>query len=91
MERQRVQSSSIYALGYDEATHTVEVEFNPTKAGDRAVWAYEPIEPETYQAVISAPSVGRAFAEYIKNAPVSRKLGVIDAGEQFHEFEEARA
>jgi len=56
------ESSNIKAHGYDAATKTLAIKF----AGG-AVWHYAGVSPETYQALISAPSIGSYFASQVRN------------------------
>lgn len=61
MGRTRVQSSSIAAVSYDDATSTLEVEFvNGT------VYRYFAVPPSVYQAFLGAESLGRYFNEAIR-------------------------
>ena len=61
MERQSVSSSNIASVGHDAETNTLEVEFN-----SGAVWQYASVPQETYEALVSAVSVGKAFNSMIK-------------------------
>lgn len=58
-----VSSSMLKAIGYDESDQTVSVQF---KNGD--VWHYIGVDKQTYDFVRSAPSIGHAFIQYIRDA-----------------------
>ncbi|POA88920.1 KTSC domain-containing protein [Pseudomonas protegens] len=62
MERVSVSSSNIAAVGYDEFSQTLEVEFL-----NGAVYEYYDVPEYVYQELISASSVGGYFAQRIKN------------------------
>ena len=62
MQRQPVESTSIYSAGYDPATSTLEVEFR-----NHRIYRYIGVPPEVYEALLTAESVGRYFAYNIRN------------------------
>lgn len=62
MQRNKVKSSNLSSVGYDEETKTLEIEFY-----DGAVWQYAPVTREGYTDFINAPSLGSYFARHIKN------------------------
>jgi hypothetical protein len=51
----QVQSSNIAAIGYDEATQTLAVQF---KTGKGAVYHYVGVTPKTHADLMAAPSIG---------------------------------
>lgn len=59
-----VESSNIEALGYQAPTQTMTVKF---KTG--AVYHYQNVLPDTYQAILTAESVGSAFNKLVKAHP----------------------
>lgn len=59
-----VTSSQIEAVGYDEATKTLAVQF---KKG--AIYHYANVPAETYKAFSSAESLGKWFGANIKAHP----------------------
>lgn len=68
MMRDYVASSTIASIGYDEASQTLEVEFNTG-----SVYQYYNIGSELYQNFIQAGSKGQFLNAYIRNAyPYSR-------------------
>jgi KTSC domain-containing protein len=69
MRTQAVDSSYLQSLKYDEVTKVVCVRFT-----DGAVIEYSQVSPRTYQAVMSADSVGEKFIELIRD---SHKFKVI--------------
>jgi len=60
---QPVDSSQVKAVGYDEASKTLAVQF---KHGAQAIYHYPGVEPETHEAFIGAESLGKFFKEHIK-------------------------
>lgn len=61
MERQRVTSSNIASIGYDEETATLEVEFN-----NGGIYHYFDVPSNVYSELISAESHGKYLAAHIK-------------------------
>lgn len=66
--REPVASSNIVAVGYDEPSQTLEVEFlNGT------VYQYYNVELALFEQFMTAPSKGQFLSTYIRNAyPYSR-------------------
>jgi hypothetical protein len=63
-----VSSSNIAAVGYDEETNVLTVEFQ-----SGASWNYTGVPISTYRALLTADSAGRYFAQNVRNAfPGSR-------------------
>lgn len=68
MDRQIVASSNVAAIGYDEASATLEVEFL-----NGAVYQYFNIGSDLHAQLMAAPSKGQFMHAYIRNAyPFSR-------------------
>ena len=68
MKRQIVASSNLRSVGYDEATHTLEIEFQNGR-----VYRYLEVPREVYEGLMKADSLGRYFNEYIRDDyPYSR-------------------
>ncbi|MEU8134109.1 KTSC domain-containing protein [Streptodolium elevatio] len=65
MRRVRVRSSSLAAVGYDEAGRILEVEYR-----NGAVYQYFAVPPAVHLALMAAPSLGRHMNAYVK--PVFR-------------------
>ncbi len=61
MDRISVSSSNIAAVGYDESTETLEVEFN-----SGLVYEYDAVPKTIYESMIIANSVGIFFNENVK-------------------------
>lgn len=61
MQRDPVDSSVLAALGYEETTSTLEVEFRSGR-----VYHYYAVPPSVYRALLSAPSHGRFFNNSIR-------------------------
>lgn len=75
-ERQRpqialepVESSQVDAIGYDDATQTLAVQF---KRGARAIYHYPDVTRETFEAFKAAPSISVFFGQHIKNLPFEK-------------------
>jgi len=62
MERQKVKSSNIYSVGYDESSETLEIEFN---TGD--IYQYYGVSKGVYDDLLQADSLGGFHARNIKN------------------------
>lgn len=68
MERYSVASSNIAAVGYDENTQTLEIEFL-----SGSIYQYFGVPQNMYDQLMTAGSKGRFLNTYIKNAyPYSR-------------------
>jgi hypothetical protein len=63
MERDPVTSSNLKAVGYDENTRTLEVEFLSGK-----VFQYADVPPQSHQSMMAADSPGSFFQKYIRQA-----------------------
>jgi hypothetical protein len=63
MFREPVTSSTIAAIGYDEATETLEVEFV-----SGAVYRYRSVNRDVFEDFRAATSKGRFFNEQIRGA-----------------------
>jgi len=61
MQRQRVDSSGVISVGYDEWTKTLEIEY----AGG-AVYDYAQVPEVLYRDLLDAPSKGQFVNLYIK-------------------------
>ena len=66
-----VESSQVKAVGYDEATKTLAVQF---KHGAGAIYHYTGVEPELYEAFITADSMGKFHGQHIKPLPFEKFL-----------------
>ena len=58
-----VDSSQVKAIGYDEETKTLAVQF---KYGAGAIYHYADVSKETFDAFVSAESIGSFFGKNIK-------------------------
>lgn len=61
MQRQQVSSSNIASIGYDAASHVLEVEFH-----NGSVYQYYDVPPAVYEALMSAASHGTFLNANIK-------------------------
>lgn len=62
MEMKEVDSSDLLAVGYDADSSTLIVRF---KRGNE--YEYRDVEPNIYNELLNAASVGKYFNQYIKN------------------------
>ncbi|MGE5620703.1 MAG: KTSC domain-containing protein [Sphingomonadaceae bacterium] len=62
MKRQRVESSNLRSVGYDEAQQILEIEF-----WSGGVYRYYGVPPEVYRELLEASSKGRYFLSKIRN------------------------
>ena len=63
MERERVDSSNLFAVGYDETSKMLEIEFHTHK-----VYRYYNVPPIVVRQLMDAESMGEFFNFYIKDA-----------------------
>jgi hypothetical protein len=69
-----VQSSNIFAIGHDPNSAVLTVQFK-TKNGDPgALYEYEAVPAEVFNAFMEAESPGRFFASEVKGKFTSRKV-----------------
>jgi hypothetical protein len=59
--RQRVSSSDIAAIGYDEATQTLEIEFHAS-----GLYRYFSVPRAVYEELLRTPTHGKFFHQQIK-------------------------
>ena len=62
MKRKKVKSSNIKAIGYDEETKTLEVEFH-----NGGIYQYNPIDKVGYKLLMKAKSIGAFFHHNIRH------------------------
>ena len=62
MERQRVQSSNLRSVSYDEAKKNLEIEFH-----SGIIHQYQNVPQKIYTDLMGAASVGIFYTEKIKN------------------------
>lgn len=70
MNREPVESSDLSSVGYDPSTKTLEIEFN-----SGGVYQYFDVPKDTHSELMSAPSKGKHFHKFIKNAYQYQKVG----------------
>jgi hypothetical protein len=68
MERKRIGSSRIRAIGYDAKAQVLEVEFN-----DGQVLAYSGVSPEVHRRFLAAPSPVAFFEDRIADEYPARR------------------
>jgi hypothetical protein len=62
VRREPVSSSSIAAVGYDEISSTLEIEFHNGK-----IYQFFDVPPQMAAALRAAPSTGTYFNKYLRN------------------------
>lgn len=63
---QPVTSSQIQAIGYDDATKTLAVQFHG-KAGPGSTYHYADVPAQKFEELKKAESIGKYFGAHIKN------------------------
>lgn len=63
MERQKVQSSNLASIGYDEENQLLEIEFN-----HGGVYEYFDVPNDVYEELMNASSHGKYFISEIKDS-----------------------
>jgi len=61
IERQKVTSSDIASVGYDDVTGTLEIEFHTT-----GIYRYFSVPKTVHDGLISTTSPGKYFLQHIK-------------------------
>lgn len=69
MDRNKVNSSSIRAVGYDERSRVLEVEFN-----DGRINQYTGVSPEVHRRLMSAPSIVSYFRDNVEESFPTKRL-----------------
>lgn len=69
MERKRVNSSKIRAIGYDPNSQVLEVEFS-----DGKLLAYRGVSPEVHRQFMAAPSPTSFFEDKIDEGYPSSRI-----------------
>jgi hypothetical protein len=69
MERKRVNSSKIRAVGYDPKSQIMEIEF-----GDGRVVQYRGVSPEVHRQFMAAPSPTSFFEDKIDESFPSNRI-----------------
>jgi len=69
MERKKVNSSSIRAVGYDERSRVLEVEFN-----DGRINQYTGVSPEVHRRLMSAPSIISYFRDNVEESFTAKRV-----------------
>ena len=64
-----VESSQVNAIGHDEATQTLAVQF---KHGAGAIYHYPGVSRETFEAFKGAESIGKYFGQHLKHMPFTK-------------------
>jgi hypothetical protein len=67
IQRQRVESSNVNSVGYDEATQTLQIGFGGEERDDR-IYEYVGVSDQVYERLLAAPSKGHfVWEELIRN------------------------
>jgi hypothetical protein len=74
LEDNQVESSNIFAVGYDADDRTLYVQFEDGKGNPGAVYKYLDVPLEVYTQFFSAASKGKYFHKYVKDKYTYKKL-----------------
>ena len=70
IKRQKVKSSNVVSIGYDEILRVLAVEFNPTKKhladGTENVYFYPGFPKPVFDEFLEAKSVGKFFHAHVR-------------------------
>ncbi|MDH3319918.1 MAG: KTSC domain-containing protein [Betaproteobacteria bacterium] len=69
MERTRVNSSKVRAVGYDERSQTLEVELT-----NGQVWQYSKVYPEVHRRFMAAPNATSFYDDKIAEDYTGRRV-----------------
>ena len=69
MDRRRVNSSKIRAIGYDEKSMLLEVEMS-----NGQVWQYARVYPEVYRRFMAAPNPASFYDDRIAEEYTGRRV-----------------
>jgi YD repeat-containing protein len=69
MERKKVNSSQIRAIGYDPSGQILEVELS-----DGSVWQYSRVPSETHRRLLAAPSIVSYYRDNIEEDYSRKRL-----------------
>ena len=67
VQMQRVLSSHVLEIGYDDELRELHVRYLPTVANPRGTQGvYQDVDPDTAESVLSSPSIGSALYSQVK-------------------------
>lgn len=69
MQREPVISSNLASVGYHRESRTLEVEFK-----DGRIYQYSDVPEAAYLGLMSAPSHGKYFHQYIRDVYTYRRI-----------------
>ena len=69
MDRKKVSSNSIGAVGYDERNRVLEVEFN-----DGRINQYSGVSAEVHRRLMSAPSIVSYFRDNVEESFTAKRI-----------------
>ena len=69
MERKRINSTAIRAVGYDPKTQTLEVEFS-----SGSIVQYQRVAAEIHRRFLAAPSPTRYFHDHIEESFTAQRI-----------------
>ena len=70
MNRTPVKSSNIKAVGYDQETYTIEVEFHTG-----GIYQYTGVPEQVYRGFMQSASKGSYFHDHIRNRYAFKQVG----------------
>jgi YD repeat-containing protein len=69
MERKKVSSSQIRAVGYDPSAQKLEVELT-----DGSIWQYERVPAEVHRRLMAAPSIVSYYRDNVEDEYSRQRL-----------------
>ena len=69
MERKRINSSNIRAVGYDARSRTLEIEFS-----DGGIYQYSGVSEEVHRKLVNASSAGSYFRDNIEESFSAKRM-----------------
>jgi len=69
MERKKVNSSNIRAVGYDPGSQILEVELS-----DGSIWEYSRVPSEVHRRLLAAPAIVSYYRDNVEDEYSRRRL-----------------
>jgi len=69
MKREKVKSSNIKSIGYDEEKQILEIEFT-----SKIVYQFAKVSKRIYENLMNTDSKGTYFHKYIKNKYIYKRI-----------------
>ena len=69
MERKRINSSAIRAVGYDARQRVLEIEFS-----NGSIYQYSGVSDEVHRRLVNSPSAGSYFRDNIEESFTAKRI-----------------